>query len=98
MLVRIQPHPLIRKALTTNNKKEIFYRLTEQGKIACENFYRFTENMNHPIREYLAGLDETSRNHVEGLFDHIMTEIAKGKECYIKCLSKVKNYLKKIGI
>ena len=68
------------------NKKEIFYRLTEQGKIACENFYRFTENMNHPIREYLAGLDETSRNHVEGLFDHIMTEIAKGKECYIKCL------------
>jgi DNA-binding MarR family transcriptional regulator len=83
---KLQESKLLTMYRIEGNKKEVYYRLTEQGKLACDNFNQFTETMNKPIREYLSGLDESTRNDVEGLFDHILTEIAKGKECYIKCL------------
>lgn len=55
---------LIEKYKKETNKKEVFFKLTELGKIAYENHRLFHKELNDKTMEYLEGL---SKEQVEGL-------------------------------
>ncbi|MDK2807539.1 MAG: hypothetical protein PWP24_272 [Clostridiales bacterium] len=67
------------------NRKEVYYRLTKNGKTACQSFDAYNANMNGMIEDYIADLEEETLVTITGLFDTILTQIAKDKACYMKC-------------
>lgn len=55
---------LIEKYKKETNKKEVYFRLTEQGGIAYENHRLFHQELNDKMIQYLSGL---SKEQIEGL-------------------------------
>ncbi len=55
---------LIKKYKKETNKKEVYFKLTEQGKIAYENHKAFHKKLDDKIIEYLKGLNP---EQIEGL-------------------------------
>jgi DNA-binding MarR family transcriptional regulator len=56
---------LIEKYKKETNKKEVYFKLTEMGRVAYENHKAFHKELEDKIFEYLKGL---SQEQIEGLF------------------------------
>jgi len=55
---------LIKKYKKDTNRKEVYFRLTEQGKVAYENHKNFHRSLREKITAYLEGL---SPKQIEGI-------------------------------
>lgn len=68
----------------SDNRKEVYYRLTPKGAEAMDSYNRRTDELNSQITDYLGTLDEKEIHAVEGLFDTVIEIIEMNKGCYIK--------------
>lgn len=59
---------LIEKYKKEANKKEVYFRLTEQGKVAYESHKKFHQDLSEKIMAYLKSL---SQEQVEGILGYI---------------------------
>ena len=62
---------LIEKYKIRGNKKEVYLRLTAEGKIAFENHKRFHQELSDRMLEYLDGLTEEQMDALFGLMEII---------------------------
>ncbi|WDV44637.1 MarR family transcriptional regulator [Clostridiaceae bacterium M8S5] len=60
---------LIEKYKIKNNKKEVYYKLTESGKVAYENHRLFHQELNDKIVSYLKDLSKDEIQVLLGLLD-----------------------------
>ncbi|GMQ59838.1 MarR family transcriptional regulator [Vallitalea sediminicola] len=58
---------LVQKYKRDTNKKEVFFKLTDQGKIAYKNHKLFHEQLNDMVIEYLKGLSDEQVEGILGL-------------------------------
>ena len=59
---------LIEKYKLETNKKEVYFRLTEQGKVAYESHRKFHQDLCDKMIAYLKGL---SPEQIEGILGYI---------------------------
>jgi DNA-binding MarR family transcriptional regulator len=60
---------LIEKYKKKDNKKTVYFRLTESGKIAYHNHKLFHKELNDKIIEYLRSLNKDQLNSIWGLIN-----------------------------
>lgn len=73
------------------NKKEVYYRLTEMGKKACDGYNKHYEKIKTCIESYTTTLDEETIKKIIGLFDIVVNTASVDKICSIKNTEQ-KNY------
>lgn len=61
---KLSKKKLIEKYKKNDNRKEVYFRLTEQGKVAYENHKNFHRELSEKITAYLEGL---SSKQIEGI-------------------------------
>ena len=59
---------LIEKYKKESNKKQVYFRLTEQGKVAYESHRKFHQDLCEKLIAYLKGLDP---EQIEGILGYI---------------------------
>jgi len=70
------------------NKKEVYYRLTESGEMACEGYDRYYDKIKKTVDAYIETLDDETVKKITGLFDAVADSASVDKDCYIKCECK----------
>lgn len=68
----------------SGNKKEVYYRLTQKGGIACAAYDDYYNALNQRMEHYIQGLDEKTIQDINGFFDTLISGINIEKDCYIK--------------
>ncbi len=68
----------------SGNKKEVYYRLTEEGHQACRGYDRRNAMINRRVEAYLQLLDQMTMEKIQGLFEAMITSIEMEKDCYLK--------------
>ena len=66
------------------NKKEVYYRLTEMGKKACDGYNKHYEEIKTRIESYTATLDKETIQKIIGLFEVVVNSAVIDKNCSIK--------------
>ncbi len=67
-----------------DNRKEVYYRLTEEGQIACDGFENRFHRLNTHLQEYIQSLAMEQIQAIDELLELIVSEIEVQKDCYIK--------------
>ena len=67
-----------------DNKKEVYYRLTQKGTTACKAYDEHNAKLNLQLEDYLQTLNEDAIHAINGFFDTIIKGIETEKECYMK--------------
>lgn len=60
---------LIEKYKTSSNKKEVYFRLTESGKVAYHEHVLFHKRLNDKMTTYLDGLNKKQIEAILGMLD-----------------------------
>ena len=66
---KLSQKKLIEKYKKETNKKEVYFKLTKQGKIAYENHKDFHQELNNKLIVYLEALSQEQINGILGLID-----------------------------
>lgn len=66
------------------NRKDIHFRLTENGEIACRGYDARFREVARAIRAYVITLDGQTRQSMIGLFDVITQTVSLSDQCALK--------------
>ena len=67
----------------TGNKKEVYYKLTAGGEMACRGYDEHYGKVKSGIEEYISELDDDTVEKIIGLFDLFAESIAVNEHCSI---------------
>ncbi len=67
-----------------DNKKEVYYRLTEAGMIACKGYEAYYSKSRKLLEDYVRNLECDVREKISGLLDVLLQSIDVHDHCSMK--------------
>lgn len=63
------------------NRKEVFYELTDLGKMAYNGYHEHYLGLRTVLYQYIRGLTKEEQNKMNGLFEAMMSALSLNKNC-----------------
>lgn len=80
----------------SNNKKEVYYKLTQSGENACNESDRHYDKITKVIKNYIGKLDDGVIEKIYIFFDKVVESCNLNKCCYVK--NDIKDNCNQIGV